>query len=122
MANTAPTGVTPTATPTATLDPATLEKKADAKAATDATVATDPSAIHAPNSLPLSKKSLSSAAVGAGVGFMMAGPPGALVGGGIGWLVEKYRIAGGPVGKAMDVVEKKVAAAKAKAAAKPAGQ
>lgn len=86
---------------------ATAETQANAKATADATVATDPHAVHAVNTAPTSPKALSSAAVGAGAGFMLGGPPGALVGAGVGWLVEHKRIAGGPVGKAWDWIQAK---------------
>lgn len=97
----------------------TAEQKADAKATADATVATDPSAVHAVHTVGTSGKAMGSTAVGAGVGFMLGGPPGALVGAGIGWVAEKYRIAGGPWGKLWDFGKAKVEALKAKGAAAP---
>jgi hypothetical protein len=119
MANTAPTGTVPSATAAPALTPAQINAKADAKAASDATVAVDPSAVHAVNTLPTSGKAVGSAGVGAGVGFLVGGPLGALLGLGAGWVIEKYRIAGGPVGKAYDAVKARYEAHKA---AKPAGQ
>ena len=90
-------------------DPAvTAEKKSDAKATADATVATDPHAVHAVATLPASPKALTSTAVGAGVGLVLAGPPGALLGAGVGWLVERYRVLGGPAGKLYDAVKAKL--------------
>jgi hypothetical protein len=80
----------------------TAEVKADAKATADATVATDEQAVHGVQTMGKSPKALGSAAVGAGIGLVMAGPPGALVGAGVGWAIEKYRVAGGPVGKLWD--------------------
>ena len=41
---------------------------------------------------------LGSTAVGAGIGMALGGPPGALVGAGIGWVTQRYHIAGGPWG------------------------
>ena len=115
----------PTATaPATTATAAVAEQKADAKATADATVATDPSAIHAVQTIATSGKALGSAGTGAAAGFLIGGPPGALVGAGAGWIVEKYRIAGGPFGKAWDWLKAKRAAMKAAAAVgnPPAGQ
>lgn len=89
------------------------EQKADAKAQADATVSTDPHAVHAVQTMPTSPKALGSTAVGAGVGLVLGGPPGAAVGALVGWGVEKYRVAGGPVGKLWDWIQSKRHAAAA---------
>ena len=81
------------------------EVKADAKSTADAVVATDPHAVHAVQTIGTSSKALTSTAVGAGIGLVMGGPPGAAVGALIGWGVEKYRVAGGPIGKLFDKVK-----------------
>jgi len=129
--NTPPTGTTPTTAVAPAVPPpapatdttaAVAEQKADAKASADATVATDPTAIHAVQTIATSGKALGSTATGAVAGLMIAGPPGALVGAGAGWIVEKYRIAGGPFGKVSDWVKAKWAAHKAAKAAGGTGQ
>lgn len=127
--NNPPTGTTPTTAVAPALPPpaaaattaAVAEQKADAKATADATVAVDPTAIHAVQTITKSGKSLGSTATGALAGLAIGGPPGALVGAGVGFVVEKYRIAGGPFGKLWDWAKAKHAAMKA-GGAPPAGQ
>jgi hypothetical protein len=80
--------------PKPTLQQAT--DKAIAKAGADATVATDPHAVHAVKIAANSPKSLSSTGAGAAAGFLLGGPPGALLGAGLGFLSERYQIGGGP--------------------------
>jgi hypothetical protein len=106
----APPAPAPPAAPAAAPPPApagaapNLEQtanKAVAKADADKTVAAVPEASHHVKLEPLAPTVLASTATGAGVGFLVAGPPGALIGAGIGWVAERYQIAGGPVGKAI---------------------
>lgn len=98
------------------------EQKADAKATADATVATDPHAVHSVNSMPKSPKTLTSAAAGAGIGFLFGGPIGAALGGAAGYVIENKRIAGGPVGKIMDKVKALMGKSDQAAAAPTAGK
>lgn len=74
------------------------EAKADAKAEADHKVAIEPHALHAVKMMAGSPTVMGSTLVGAGIGAGLGGPPGALVGAVIGHYVEKYQIAGGPVG------------------------
>lgn len=72
-------------------------KEAEAKKA-NGVVATDEHAVHAVHTPWKAPTTLSSGAVGAGIGLVFGGPLGAAVGFGVGAAVEHYRIAGGPVG------------------------
>ncbi len=94
--------------------------KAQAKVTADQAVATDPHAVHAVNIAPAAPTTIGSAATGAGIGFLMGGPPGALVGGAIGWAAERYQIAGGPFGKAASWLKNKAHALRAKVTPPPA--
>jgi hypothetical protein len=75
--------------------------KAVAKSDADKAVAAMPEATHHIKLDPLAPTVLGSAATGAGIGFWLGGPPGALVGAGIGWVAERYQIGGGLFGKAV---------------------
>jgi hypothetical protein len=44
-----------------------------------------------PNILPVGKETVVLASVGAGLGAAIAGPPGAIVGGTVGWAVDAVR-------------------------------
>ena len=79
--------------------------KIDAKAKSDTTVAADPHAVHHVKLLASSPKAWGSTAAGAGIGFIFGGPPGALIGAVIGHVVERYQIAGGPIGKIWDKIK-----------------
>lgn len=81
--------------------------KAVAKNAADATVATDKNAKHGVVYTVKSPKVWASAAAGAGAGAVVAGPPGALAGAIIGGMVQRHNVAGGPIGKLIDVVKAK---------------
>ena len=82
------------------------ETKVDAKAAADVAVATDPHAIHGVQKTFKSPDVKASAATGALIGAAAGGPPGAVIGGLIGYAVEKYQIAGGPIGKLMGMLKR----------------
>lgn len=73
--------------------------KAVAKADADQKVATDPNAVHHVKLAPLAPSVLGSTATGALIGSAILPGPGTAVGAGIGWLVERYQIGGGPFGK-----------------------
>jgi hypothetical protein len=77
---------------------AQAQAKAEAKANADHTVATEPHARHGIRMAFGSPTVVASTLTGAGIGAMAGGPPGALVGGVIGNLVERHGIMGGPVG------------------------
>ena len=81
--------------------------KATAKVTADAAVATDPHAVHHVKLAPAAPTVLGSTATGAGIGFLVGGPPGAAVGAGIGWVAERYQIGGGPVGKIWGGIKKR---------------
>ena len=110
---------TPAAPPATTASPPVSahaqegEAKAVAKSAADHAVANDPNAVHAVNLTVKNPKVWASAGTGAAIGAAVAGPPGALVGGVAGLVVEKYQIAHGPVGKAYDWVKGKLTHKKA---------
>lgn len=89
----APTGAAPSL-------PQAVEK-AVAKAEADKIVAATPEASHHVKLDPLAPVVLGSTAAGAGIGFFLGGPPGALVGAGVGWVAERYQIGGGLFGKAV---------------------
>jgi len=95
--------VAPTATPaTPPPAPVTIDQalaKATAKASADATVAAVPAAVHSVKLAPNAPIVIGSTAAGAGIGMMLGGPPGAALGAGIGWVTERYQIAGGPWGR-----------------------
>jgi hypothetical protein len=115
MTATAPTpvAVAPVAAPVAALP--TLDQtvaKAVGKANADAVVATDPHAVHHVVLAAASPKVLGSTGAGAGIGFLLGGPPGALLGAGIGFVSEKWQIAGGPSGVLAKVKAKWQAIAK----------
>jgi len=114
----APTAAAPT-TGAPTLQQAV--DKAVAKTEADKAVQADPNAMHHVKMAPLAPVVLGSTAAGAGIGFMVAGPPGAAVGAGLGWLAERYQIAGGPFGLAVDKV-KSLISGKAPPAAPPAAK
>lgn len=80
--------------------------KAVAQANANAVVTTDPHAVHGVVLAANSPKVLSSTGAGAGIGFLLGGPPGALLGAGIGFVSEKWQIAGGPSGLWNKVVTK----------------
>jgi hypothetical protein len=100
---TAPPAAAPVVPPPAPGTPAPTLTQAVAKAqglaAANAVVASNPNAIHAAIIAGTAPGVLGAAATGAGVGMLMGGPPGAAIGAGIGWLTERYQIAGGPIGK-----------------------
>jgi hypothetical protein len=92
----------------ATPDPVTAAQavaKIDATAVSNAVVAVNPAAVHHVKITGLNAQTGSSAAVGAGVGFLVGGPIGAPIGALIGWGVERYQVAGGPIGKAVAKVK-----------------
>jgi hypothetical protein len=116
---------TPTVAPGTTAP--TLQQSVDkavAKAGADAVVATDPHAVHSVKLAATAPPVLGATAAGAGVGFMVGGPPGAAVGAAAGWVMERYQIGGGPVRKIWVHIKKHLhknaAAAPAAAAAAPA--
>jgi hypothetical protein len=116
---------TPAALPPGTVAP-TLQQSVDkavAKAGADAVVATDPHATHAVKLAATAPPVLGATAIGAGAGFMVAGPPGAAVGAAAGWVIERYQIGGGPIRSVWVHIKKhlhKNAAAAPAAAAPPA--
>jgi outer membrane lipoprotein SlyB len=79
---------------------AQAEAKHEAKLIADAKVATLPEALHHIKMEVGSPPVLASTAVGAILGAPLGGPVGSLVGAGIGFLVERYHVASGPVGRA----------------------
>ncbi len=79
--------------------------KAVKKAEADVKVAVDPHATHHAVLTPTAPTALGGGAAGAGIGFMFGGPIGAGVGGLVGWALERYQVAGGPV----TVVKNKIA-------------
>lgn len=99
--------------------------KATAKAGADAIVATDPNAVHSVKLAATAPPVLGATAAGAGIGFVVGGPPGAAVGAGVGWVMERYQIGGGPIRKLWVHVRnwhhKATAPAAAPAAPPPAG-
>lgn len=120
----APAAPPPSGVAAPTLDQAVA--KAQAKANADVAVATDPHAVHGVNLLPAAPTALGAAATGALAGAAIGGPPGAAVGGLVMYVVEKYQIMGGPVGKIWKHVKTKILkvptpAAGTPAAAAPAG-
>ena len=101
--------------------------KAVAKAGADAVVATDPNAVHAVKMSATAPPVLTATAAGAGIGLLVGGPPGAALGAGVGWVVERYQIGGGPIRKLWVKVrtwhhKATQPAGAAPAAAPPAGQ
>jgi hypothetical protein len=72
--------------------------KAEAKAEADAKVATETHTTHGVRTMIKSPDIVASTITGAGIGALYGGPPGAVIGAGIGYLVERYRVLGGPVG------------------------
>jgi len=82
-------------TPTPTLQQAV--DKAVAKADADAKVAADPHAKHSVVLGIAAPTNLVGAAGGAGLGFLLGGPPGAAVGAAVGYLAERYQVGGGPI-------------------------
>lgn len=81
--------------------------KAAAKAAADKTVATDPNAVHATQLTVKSPKVWFGTLAGATLGGI-GGPVGIGVGAGLGFLVERYQILGGPIGKLYDTAKAKI--------------
>ena len=79
----------------------TAEKKAEAKMVADVAVATEHDALHGVKTMIKSPAVTASAVTGAAIGAMAGGPPGALIGAGVGYLVERHRVLGGPVGRLM---------------------
>jgi pyruvate dehydrogenase E2 component (dihydrolipoamide acetyltransferase) len=79
--------------------------KAVAKTEADKAVQADPNAMHHVKLAPFAPTVLGSTATGAAIGFGLGGPPGAAVGAGLGWLAERYQIAGGPFGVAASKVK-----------------
>lgn len=80
--------------------PPTLSQSVDkavAKAESDVVVATDPNAVHHVKLAATAPMALGGGAAGAGIGFFCGGPVGAAVGGGIGYLAERYQVMGGPL-------------------------
>jgi hypothetical protein len=99
----APAAPAAPATPPAALA-AQAEDKATEKAKADAVVATDPHATHSVKLAVTSPKVMTGTGTGALIGLAVGGPPGAAIGAGIGFLTERYQIAGGPIGKVYDKI------------------
>lgn len=101
----------PPAAATAAAAQPTLQQavdKAVAKAQADAAVATDPNAVHAVKLAATAPIVLGSTGAGAGIGFLLGGPPGAAIGAGVGWVAERYQIGGGPFGKVWNKIKNKL--------------
>jgi hypothetical protein len=80
--------------------------KAVAKAAADVKVAEDPHAVHSVRLAVAAPTVLGSTAVGALIGSAIFPGPGTLIGGVIGWGMERYQLAGGPFGMVVGKVKK----------------
>lgn len=97
-----PTAITPVAAaPTGAKAP-TLQQavdKAVAKAGADAKVATDPNAVHSVRLAVAAPIVVGATAAGALIGSAILPGPGTAIGAGVGWLTERYQIAGGPWGR-----------------------
>ena len=74
------------------------EAKADAKAHADHVVSVEPHALHSGKMAAGSPTVIASTLVGAGIGAVAGGPPGALIGAVVGHFTESRRLLGGPVG------------------------
>jgi hypothetical protein len=97
----AATAPAPASTPAATTPAAgapTLQQavnKAVAKGDADKIVNANPDATHHVKLAPLSKPVIGATAAGAALGALVAGPVGAVVGAGVGFVQERYQVAGG---------------------------
>lgn len=71
--------------------------KAVAKTEADKAVAASPHAFHHVQLSATAPVVLGAAAAGAGIGFMVGGPPGAAIGAAIGFVEEKYQLVSGGI-------------------------
>ena len=94
--------------------------KATAKKDADTVVAADPHATHHVKLASLAPSVLGSTATGAAIGMGLGGPPGAALGAGVGFFVEKFQIAGGPFGKLIVTIKSKLPRKAAPAGTPPA--
>jgi hypothetical protein len=82
--------------------------KADAKADADHKVASEVHTIHGVRAMVKSPGIVGSTLAGAGIGAAMGGPPGAAVGAVAGFIVERYKILGGPAGKIYHAIRSRI--------------
>lgn len=83
------------------------EAKAAAKSAADKAVASDPNMVHATHRTVKSPQVWAGTLAGATLGAV-GGPVGVGFGAGIGFIVERYRILGGPIGRLYDAAKAKI--------------
>lgn len=80
------------------------EAKAEAKHTADSFVAVVPHALHSVKLMFSAPSVKASTATGALIGAGAGGPPGAVVGGLIGFALERWQILGGPIGRIMRAI------------------